>query len=149
LEITPLGLISQEVLLRNASSYPLDSPSISASQSPRRNKMTPHLSLQPTISGILFSRNRTIGSRGTPGGPSSQPPDGFKRHDASVRKEHENGLYLDRRQRDEIHLLRDHTDYRDLGSTYFETRDQEQLRSSAVRRLESLGYQVTLEEVSA
>jgi len=56
---------------------------------------------------------------------------------------------LDRRQQGEIHLLRDHTDYCDLGSTYFETYDQEQLRSSAVRRLESLGYQVTLEEVSA
>jgi transposase len=47
------------------------------------------------------------------------------------------------------HLLRDQTDYRDLGSTYFETRDKEQLRSSAVRRLESLGYTVTLEEESA
>lgn len=45
------------------------------------------------------------------------------------------------------HMLRDHTDYRDLGSTYFETRDKERLRSSAVRRLESLGYTVTLEEV--
>jgi transposase len=47
------------------------------------------------------------------------------------------------------HMLRDHTDYRDLGATYFETRDKERLRSSAVRRLESLGYTVTLEEVPA
>ena len=47
------------------------------------------------------------------------------------------------------HLLRDQTDYRDLGSTYFETLDKERLRTSAVRRLESLGYSVTLEEVSA
>ena len=42
------------------------------------------------------------------------------------------------------HMLRDQTDYRDLGSTYFETLDQERLRTSAVRRLESLGYDVTL-----
>src|SRR5947209_4559105 len=49
------------------------------------------------------------------------------------------------------HMLRDQTDYRDLGETYFETLDKERLRSSAVRRLESLGYDVTLqakEEVS-
>jgi transposase len=44
------------------------------------------------------------------------------------------------------HMLRDQTDYRDLGSTYFETLDKERLRSSAVRRLESLGYTVTLKE---
>ncbi len=47
------------------------------------------------------------------------------------------------------HMLREQTDYRDLGATYFETRDKEHLRSSAVRRLESLGYTVTLEEVPA
>ncbi len=47
------------------------------------------------------------------------------------------------------HLLRDHTDYRDLGSTYFETLDKERLRTAALRRLESLGYTVTLEEVPA
>lgn len=49
------------------------------------------------------------------------------------------------------HLLRDQSDYRDLGSTYFETLDKERLRASAVRRLQSLGYTVTLqeEEVSA
>jgi len=42
------------------------------------------------------------------------------------------------------HMLRDQTDYHDLGSTYFETLDKERLCSSAVRRLESLGYDVTL-----
>ena len=47
------------------------------------------------------------------------------------------------------HMLREQTDYRDLGSTYFETRDNEHLRTSEVRRLESLGYTVTLEEVPA
>jgi transposase len=47
------------------------------------------------------------------------------------------------------HMLRDQTDYRDLGSTYFETLDKERLRSSAIRRLEALGYKVTLEEVPA
>ncbi|MFL5698438.1 MAG: IS110 family transposase [Ktedonobacteraceae bacterium] len=47
------------------------------------------------------------------------------------------------------HMLRDQSDYRDLGSTFFETRDKEHLRVSAVRRLQSLGYTVTLEEVPA
>jgi transposase len=44
------------------------------------------------------------------------------------------------------HLLRDQTDYCDLGATYFETLDKERLRSSALRRLQSLGYKVTLHE---
>jgi transposase len=47
------------------------------------------------------------------------------------------------------HMLREQSDYRDLGATYFETRDKERLRTSALRRLESLGYKVTLEEVPA
>jgi transposase len=45
------------------------------------------------------------------------------------------------------HLLRDQSDYRDLGATYFETLDKERLRAAAQRRLEALGYKVTLEEV--
>ncbi len=44
------------------------------------------------------------------------------------------------------HMLRDQTDYRDLGPHFFETLDKERLRTSAVRRLEALGYTVTLEE---
>jgi transposase len=47
------------------------------------------------------------------------------------------------------HMLRDQTDYHDLGPHFFETLDKERLRTSAVRRLESLGYKVTLEEVPA
>ena len=51
------------------------------------------------------------------------------------------------------HVLRDQQPYRDLGSDYYETRDTEHQRTSALRRLESLGYTVTLtkqnkEEVS-
>ena len=38
-------------------------------------------------------------------------------------------------------MLRDQTDYRDLGSTYFETLDKERLRSSAIRRLEAASLQ--------
>ena len=42
--------------------------------------------------------------------------------------------------------------YRDLGDDFFETRDKERVVKGALRRLESLGYIVTLqayEEVSA
>lgn len=44
------------------------------------------------------------------------------------------------------HVLRDQQPFRDLGSDYYETRDQDHLRTSALRRLESLGYTVTLTE---
>ena len=50
------------------------------------------------------------------------------------------------------HMLRDKQPYRDLGATFFETRDKERAVKGARRRLESLGYTVTLqpqEEVSA
>ncbi len=43
------------------------------------------------------------------------------------------------------HLLRDHKEYSDLGSTYFETLDQERVRTRAVRQLQALGYTVTLQ----
>lgn len=42
------------------------------------------------------------------------------------------------------HLLRDSQDYHDLGPHFFETLDTQRQRDSAVRRLEALGYQVTL-----
>jgi transposase len=45
------------------------------------------------------------------------------------------------------HLLRDQSDYHDLGANYFEHVDKERVRTAAVRRLEALGYSVTLEEV--
>jgi transposase len=50
------------------------------------------------------------------------------------------------------HMLRDKQPYRDLGATFFETRDKERVVKGALRRLESFGYTVTLqpqEEVSA
>jgi transposase len=42
------------------------------------------------------------------------------------------------------HLLRDGTAYRELGGNYFDERDRQATVRRAVRRLERLGYQVTL-----
>jgi transposase len=50
------------------------------------------------------------------------------------------------------HLLHDKEPYSDLGATYFEELDKERIEKASVRRLEGLGYKVTLqpqEEVSA
>ncbi len=44
------------------------------------------------------------------------------------------------------HLLRANQDYQDLGPHFFETLDTTRLRNTAVRRLQALGYKVTLEE---
>ena len=50
------------------------------------------------------------------------------------------------------HVLRDKKPYRDLGADYFDSLDKERLTRQALRRLEALGYTVTLtpkqEEVS-
>jgi transposase len=43
------------------------------------------------------------------------------------------------------HVLRDRVPYRDLGSTYFDERDRQQVERRLVRRLERLGYQVELQ----
>jgi transposase len=43
-------------------------------------------------------------------------------------------------------LLRANQDYHDLGPQFFETLDTQRQRDTAVRRLEALGYTVTLEE---
>jgi transposase len=43
------------------------------------------------------------------------------------------------------HLLRDGSTYRDLGSTYFDERDQQAVQKRLVRRLERLGYRVDLQ----
>jgi transposase len=43
------------------------------------------------------------------------------------------------------HLLRDGTSYRELGGNYFDERDRETTARRSVRRLERLGYKVTLE----
>ena len=45
------------------------------------------------------------------------------------------------------HMLRANEDYHDLGPHFFETLDTTRQRESAVRRLQALGYKVTLEEV--
>ena len=42
------------------------------------------------------------------------------------------------------HLLTRHTTYQDLGKNYFDERDREGVKLRAVRRLEQLGFQVTL-----
>jgi transposase len=44
------------------------------------------------------------------------------------------------------HMLRANQDYHDLGPHFFETLDTTRQRDTAVRRLEALGYKVTLEE---
>lgn len=46
------------------------------------------------------------------------------------------------------HMLRDNQDYQDLGAHFFETRDSLRQRDTAVRRLQALGYKVTLEETT-
>lgn len=43
------------------------------------------------------------------------------------------------------HLLRKEQDYQELGADYFERLDSTRQREAAVRRLEALGYRVTLE----
>ena len=43
------------------------------------------------------------------------------------------------------HMLREGTVYRDLGETYYEQRDQRHIVRRSVKRLERLGYRVTLQ----
>ena len=45
------------------------------------------------------------------------------------------------------HMLRTSEDYHDLGPHYFETLDTTRQRDMAVRRLQALGYKVTLEDI--
>lgn len=47
------------------------------------------------------------------------------------------------------HLLRDDTEYRELGGDYFDKRNHDQLQRSLVRRLEGLGLKVLLEPAAA
>jgi transposase len=42
------------------------------------------------------------------------------------------------------HVLTDDTDYQDLGGNYFDERDRQAVEKRLVRRLEHLGYQVSL-----
>ncbi|HEY6410459.1 MAG TPA: transposase [Ktedonobacteraceae bacterium] len=45
------------------------------------------------------------------------------------------------------HMLRDELDYRDLGADFFMKLDASRQRDTAIKRLQALGYKVTLEEV--
>ncbi len=45
------------------------------------------------------------------------------------------------------HMLLDNQDYHDLGPHFFETLDTTRQRDTAVRRLQALGYKVTLQEL--
>jgi len=47
------------------------------------------------------------------------------------------------------HLIKDGTIYQDLGPNHFDELDRQRITHRAVRRLQALGYVVTLEEVSA
>ena len=47
------------------------------------------------------------------------------------------------------HLLARKEDYRDLGRDYFDQRSRQTIERNAVRRLQKLGYKVTLEPVAA
>jgi transposase len=46
------------------------------------------------------------------------------------------------------HLIRDQTTYHDLGATYFDERDREAVVRRSVRRLQQLGYRVTVEQAA-
>lgn len=46
------------------------------------------------------------------------------------------------------HLLRDQTDYHDLGPNYFDQRDRAAVLRRAIRRIHQLGYRVTIEEAA-
>jgi hypothetical protein len=47
------------------------------------------------------------------------------------------------------HLLTDATAYRDLGPDYYDQRDRQHVTRRLVRRIEALGYEVSLSPVSA
>ncbi len=46
------------------------------------------------------------------------------------------------------HLLKEQTPYRDLGALYFDERNRQEVVRRQVRRLQTLGYQVTLQPVA-
>jgi len=47
------------------------------------------------------------------------------------------------------HMLKNRQPYRDLGADYFDRRDADQVKRSLMRRLERLGFQVTVMESGA
>jgi hypothetical protein len=47
------------------------------------------------------------------------------------------------------HIIKDATEYVDLGANYFDERKQEMLQQHLIRRLEKLGLKVTVEPLVA
>jgi hypothetical protein len=47
------------------------------------------------------------------------------------------------------YLLKDNSIYQDLGPRYFDERDQLRIQQRLVRRLEGLGYEVSLKPIAA
>lgn len=47
------------------------------------------------------------------------------------------------------HMLRNDTDYTDLGADYFAKRNKEAAKRRSIKELERLGYKVTLETIDA
>jgi transposase len=47
------------------------------------------------------------------------------------------------------HLLREGTEYDDLGPRYFDERDRQGVERRLVHRLEGLGYKVSLERLAS
>jgi hypothetical protein len=47
------------------------------------------------------------------------------------------------------YMIRDRSHYRDLGAEYFNKLNKQDIVRRTVKRIESLGYKVTLEELSA
>jgi transposase len=47
------------------------------------------------------------------------------------------------------HLIKDGTTYEELGANYFDERDEQRIRQRAVKRLEALGYAVSLAKAAA
>jgi hypothetical protein len=47
------------------------------------------------------------------------------------------------------YMIRDKTSYRDLGADYFIKRNREEIMRRSKKRIESLGFKVTVEEADA
>jgi len=46
------------------------------------------------------------------------------------------------------HIIKDNTSYKDLGADYFDRKRREDIARKALKRLEALGYKVTIEEAA-
>ena len=57
-------------------------------------------------------------------------------------------MFLDSTKPGQAHVLAEETDYQELGGNYFDERDRQAIQKQLVRRLEKLGYDVTLAPTS-